>query len=375
VRPQTQTLDAPSRNAITAVDADSHIDENDETWSYMAENEQRYRPVQITQPFDKDFTLWVFDGTTRRRQVRDDIATRTTVETRELMDVDARLRDMDRMGVQTQIIYPSFFIPGITDRPQVELALRRSYNRWLAERCAKSGGRLRWVMLPPWMSIDKAVEEVRWAKDHGAVAVLKKGDCEAGHWPSEEYNFPVYAEAEKLDMAITFHVGTGEVDETRRVPIGAAYGGGGVPIQHAFRSLVFRAVPGRFPKLRWGFVEAGASWVPGVLYNLRHITDTIQNRPNVQPLIASSSAQLDTSGNILARNNLYVSCQTDEDLPYILRQCGEDNLMIGSDYTHNDSSQQMDFRAGLQCRVNDGDISQSAAQKIMVDNPRRFYGV
>jgi predicted TIM-barrel fold metal-dependent hydrolase len=357
-------------SAPGAIDADTHIDENPDTWSYLLESERAFTPYEIKVP-TQEHGAWIYDGMHRTKSVRNDQVTHTTAATRELLDIDARLRDMDSMGVDIQIIYPTFFITGITDRPEVELALRRSYNRWLAERCAQSGGRLRWIMVPPLLSMDRAIDEVRWAKDHGACGVLKKGDREAGYWPSESYFFPLYEEAERLDMPISFHVGSGAIEG--RGTRGAAYGAA-TPVVHAFQSLITRDVPSRFPNLRWGFIEANASWVPYVLYNLRHIVDTLKNRPNVSRL-SVGGARIDVEGNILARYGMYVSCQVDEDLPYILRHAGEDNLMIGSDYTHNDFSQQIDFATGLQKRADDGEIPQSAVRKIMYDNPRRFYAL
>ena len=110
------------------------------------------------------------------RFVRDDGNTRTTVETRELLDVQARLRDMDAMGTEVQVLYPTLFLMEATERPEVSTALRRSYNRWLADRCAESRGRLRWVCLPPLMNMDETIKELQFAKDHGACGILKKGD-------------------------------------------------------------------------------------------------------------------------------------------------------------------------------------------------------
>ena len=47
----------------------------------------------------------------------------------------------------------------------------------------------------------------------------------------------------------------------------------------------------------------------------------------------------------IVRSRMYVTCQVDEDLPYILKVAGEDSLMVGSDYTHRDSSMEYEFRA------------------------------
>ena len=72
------------------------------------------------------------------RFTRDDRLTRTTVESRELLDVQARLRDMDEMGTDVQVIYPTLFSMEATENPEVSTALRRSYNWWLADRCGES---------------------------------------------------------------------------------------------------------------------------------------------------------------------------------------------------------------------------------------------
>jgi predicted TIM-barrel fold metal-dependent hydrolase len=92
----------------------------------------------------------------------------------ELLDVEARVQAMDEMGVDVQVIYPSLFSKAIGSS-MAEFALTRSYNRWLADRCNQSGGRLRWIAVPPLHNIDKAIEELRFAKANGACGVLKKG--------------------------------------------------------------------------------------------------------------------------------------------------------------------------------------------------------
>ena len=47
--------------------------------------------------------------------------------------------------------------------------------------------------------------------------------------------------------------------------------------------------------------------------------------------------------NVYQENRIYVTCQVDEDLPYILQYVGEDNLIVGSDYTHRDPSMELEF--------------------------------
>ncbi len=357
------------------IDADTHVDETEDTWEYLAEDEQHLKPTTAyppnPDPSRPPSRYWMIDGHRQPRFIRSDANTRTTVQTRELMDVEARLRDMDAMGVEVQVIYPTLFLVGISERPDVDQALRRSYNRWLADRCERSKGRLRWVCLPPCSNVDEAVKELRFAKDHGAVGVLKKGDKEAGKWPNDPYYFPLYEEAERLNMPICFHVGSGVPD----FPPAREFSYGrfiriGMPAVHAFHSLILHSVPSKFPTLRFGVIEAGASWVPFVLYDLRRRLERFgQGDPNQR------GPSYEVPEDVLRKNRMYTSIQVDEDLPYILQYTGEDNLLLGSDYTHADASMEMDFPRLLQQRADRGEIPQSAVQKILYDNPRTFYGL
>lgn len=358
---------------MNAIDADTHVDENHATWEYLAESEQAYRPVQVLDP-EKPMGYWLIDGVQRFRPIRSDEVTQTTIETRELRDIGARLRDMDRMGVEIQVIYPTFFLNQVTARPDVALALARSYNRWMADRCAESNGRLRWIAVPPVFAVDDAAAELKWAKDHGACGVLKKGNEEAGYWPAEPYYHPLYAAAQELDMPICFHAGTGSVAPLHQFAAAAAYYRSPLPVVHAFQSLLALGVPAKFPELRWGFIEANSSWIPSVLYGLRRAQRMMRERPGMGGIIID---KLDTDlwENPLAANRMYVTCEVEEDLPYLLQYAGEDNLVIGSDYTHSDFAVDLDLVSGLDGRARAGDISESVASKITQANPRALYGL
>src|SRR5437773_5601974 len=98
---------------MPVIDADTHIDETEDTWAFMTEAEAALKP-QTGYPSNPDPTrrptrYWMIDGRRTIRFIRNDEQTGTTVETRELIDVDARLRDMDKMGVDIQVIYPTLF--------------------------------------------------------------------------------------------------------------------------------------------------------------------------------------------------------------------------------------------------------------------------
>ena len=86
-------------------------------------------------------------------------------------------------------------------------------------------------------------------------------------------------------------------------------------------------------------------------------------------------ARYTLDSDVMKSNRMYVTCQVDEDLPYIVRVAGEDNLMIGSDYTHRDQSMEFEFPRLLRERAGRGEISPSAVQKILYDNAKTFYGL
>jgi predicted TIM-barrel fold metal-dependent hydrolase len=55
-----------------------------------------------------------------------------------------------------------------------------------------------------------------------------------------------------------------------------------------------------------------------------------------------------------------------------LNYIGEDHLVIGSDYGHNDPSKEPEFVKHMRARE---DVAPSAIEKILCDNPRRLYGL
>jgi microsomal dipeptidase-like Zn-dependent dipeptidase len=46
--------------------------------------------------------------------------------------------------------------------------------------------------------------------------------------------------------------------------------------------------------------------------------------------------------NLLKEYGMFVTCENSDDLPYIVREAGEDNLVIGTDYGHTDISSDVD---------------------------------
>ena len=82
----------------------------------------------------------------------------------------------------------------------------------------------------------------------------------------------------------------------------------------------------------------------------------------------------DLSG-LFHEHRLYVTCQSQEDIPYLLTFGTEDHLMIGTDYSHADLSAEIGAIDILRRRADEGEFSQTAKRKILEDNPKTFYGL
>ncbi len=368
------------------VDADTHIIKHEGIWEFMDRELYSKRPVLLAGPSDTLYKgangFWLIDGSivpkpagkgsvAMANPASDNEKARVDIDqdVRELTNPVARIRDMDARDVDIEVIFSTLFITHLTDDADLEVALCRAYNRYMANACKDSGGRLQWVAVPPLRSIEDSVMEINIARENGAAGVLFRG-VEGDRSLAESYFFPVYAEASRLDMPICIHTGAGSpglsqvFDRTvsHNLPHVRA-----LPM-FAFRDLVAHKIPERFPDLRIGFIEAAASWVPYVIHHLRR-----SSKAPAQWLGGGETPKDDEWGPKMFRDNrLFVALESDEDIPYLLNFIGEDNVLIGSDYGHQDQSRDVGVVATLKARE---DLSATTKEKILSANPRRFYGL
>jgi predicted TIM-barrel fold metal-dependent hydrolase len=342
---------------MVKIDADAHVLETEKTWEYMEETDRKYRPqiVGCTDGSSND-EYWLVDGTLRLKSRN--VGKNTPMASRELRDVSVRLKHMDELGVDIQVIFPTIFIIPLTQRPEIELALCRSYNRWMADIWQQAKERLRWVAVLPLFSMDKVFEEAKSAKENGAVGIFLRGsECEK--LLSDSYFYPLYDAASRLDLPICIHSATGSTalfDYYKYETIGFAKFK--LVIVGAFHNLIMDKIPERFPRLKIAFLEVSAQWLPYVLTDLAkryHLQDR-----ELQPK------------SLLSRSRFYVGCETSDDLPYIIKAAGDDNLVVGTDYGHADSATELRALEGI---CNDPRLDPAVAAKILCDNPRSLYSL
>ena len=341
---------------MTIIDADAHVLESEHTWDYMLDSEREFRPKIVATPNDADSggESWLVDGRLhgKARNVGGD----TPRESREMADIAARIRHMDELEVDVQVLYPTMFLRPFTLRPEVELGLVRSYNRWLTDIWKSAPDRLRWVVVLPLLSMDKALEELRWSKENGACGIFVRG-VEGERRLSDRYFFPLYEEASRLDMPVCVHSATGNFMMHDFFEGECGFNRFKLAVIGAFHTVLFDGVPQRFPRLKFGFIEVSAQWIP---YALHDIARRFQRRKKT------------IGKDALRENRIYVACQTDDDLPYILKYSGDDNIVIGSDYGHADTASELDALRNLK---QTGELGAGVIDKILGDNPKALYGL
>src|SRR5262245_25287889 len=298
--------------AMATIDADAHVVESDRTWEYLDPADQQYRPRIVHPPGDSR-AYWFIDGKIRglarpvitaeqfaavSRQAGRKMD--TPEETRQAENVPARLRHMDELGIDVQVLYPTMFIESIADKAEVEIALCKAYNRWLVDIWSQSHNRLRWACVVPTEDIDTAVAEIELGRKNGACAVYMRS-IENGRLLHDPHFDPIYECAQTLDMAIGVHIANGTpwlIDLLSQRNGGGTFWKFRLSSVGAFHSVIMNGLMEHFPTLRMGFLEASAQWLPYVLKDLKR--------------------RLPAQGRTLAEHplaeyRLYVSCQTDDD--------------------------------------------------------------
>ncbi|MGH7824538.1 MAG: amidohydrolase family protein, partial [Candidatus Binatia bacterium] len=341
---------------MAVIDSDAHVLESERTWDYMLESERALRPRIVATPDNASSggESWLIDGTYigKARNVGQD----TAREAREMQDIKARIKHMDDLAVDVQVLYPTVFLRPFTRRPDVELAVTRSYNRWLTDIWKAAPDRLRWVAVLPLLTMDKALAEARFAKENGACGIFMRG-LEGDKRVSDSYFFPLYEEAARLDLPVCVHSGTGSFAVHEFFADECGFSKFKLAVVGSFHTLIFNEIPDKFPKTRFGFIEVSSQWVP---YAIHDFAKRFERR----------GIKVDKT-DVLRKNRIYVACQTDDDLPYVLKYSGDDMIVIGTDYGHNDTSSEI---LALRKLREAGDVPPHVVRKILDDNARALYG-
>jgi predicted TIM-barrel fold metal-dependent hydrolase len=359
------------------IDADTHISEGESMWSLMDKSMHPRRPLMLSVPEDTVFgnrnAFWLIDGeiypkaggkgsfalVTPSAQKVQEGRKDSTIPSREMTDIKTRVADMDKLNTAAQVVYPTLFLVYNTKDRELEVALCRAYNRFLAQACAQSAERIKWVAVLPLQSMRESIDEIRFAKQHGAVGIFFRG-IEGEYTLDNPYLFPVYEEAQRQNLSICIHTGCGvrAILEMFDISRNHTFGHTRVMPLLAFRDIIANKIPEQYPELRFGFIEAAAGWVPFLMHIIRRLQ--------------KEKFRFGSSAEMFCEYRLYVACEADEDISYLAKYTGDDHLLIGSDYPHSDPSREDQFVNAINVRE---DIAPQLKQKLLYDNARAFYAM
>jgi uncharacterized protein len=201
-------------------------------------------------------------------------------------DIELTRRWMDAMGIDAVCLFPTPMLGlPFAQRPEVEVAMARAYNRWLIETVLADEPRIRASLYLP---LSDPAATLKMVEDFGA----KKGVAgftiiSAAQRPvTDNLYCKTYAAIEERGLPLVFHAGlmgnahTSMQLCTRFMAVHA--------LSFSFSNILHmtnwlcNGMPERFPKLKTVWVESGLAWIPFVMQRL---DNEYMMRSNEVPLL------------------------------------------------------------------------------------------
>lgn len=368
---------------LPIIDCDSHVEECEATFAYLDPRYHDRRPLHadlhgIPKNSPQD-SYWLIDGRFFPRPAAYGGAmffgtpTSSTlarekpfsIPSQTLEDVGVRVADMDRVGIDVSVLFPTLFLTHVTDDPRYEAALMRSYNSWLAERCGQAPERLKWGALLPLRSPDDAVAEVRRAKELGAACYYTMGTA-GEHLLDHESLDPVYDAICEQGLPLCVHVGWSHPGLTATCNDSFASFGLSftLPVLMGFFAITGGGVLDRHPDLRVAFLEAGGDWLPYMLDRLDRYHWVVYHKFG-RPVSRHKPSEY------LQSHQVYLSVEGDEPgIPQVVQLIGEDRIMASADMPHAEARDNH-----LEEITERDDLTAQQKEKILTHNPARFYNL
>jgi predicted TIM-barrel fold metal-dependent hydrolase len=253
---------------------------------------------------------------------------------------------LDLLGFASQLVFTTFCLGnfGLDQGDDLELcyAAASAHNRMITDFCGVDR-RLLAVAYVPMEDFDRTLACAREAIALGAKALMIPSLCPRRHSPSHVGFEPLWALAQEAGLPIVLHVGGEEkmnpVYKVNGLPPVPDFHGGDdnftsvsyMPIPNAamqtLATLIFDGVFDRYPKLMWGAIELGASWLPGWMRALDSAAHAfVKNEERLR--------RLSDKPSLIVRRQLRVAPYPHEDAGWIIANSGEEMCLFSSDYPH-----------------------------------------
>lgn len=243
---------------------------------------------------------------------------------RSLMNLDQRLADMDRVGVDMQAlsIAPDLYFYNIETEPAVELC--RAQNEAIAGVVQEHPDRFVGLATIPLQSVDLAIDELERAVGELGLRGIQIGTNVNGKNLDEKEFWPFYQTVQKLGIPIMLHpisAAAAGADRLRRYSLGNFIG---IPFESAIAgsSIIFGGVLKDFPQLKFFLVHAGG-FLPYQRGRLEH-GYSMRKEPKVI---------IDHPPSKYYRLLYFDTVAHDQKtLAYLIDSTGSDRILLGSDH-------------------------------------------
>jgi predicted TIM-barrel fold metal-dependent hydrolase len=334
------------------ISTDDHVIEPPDVWEGRLRSRFQERAPRVVS--DEGADKWVFEGLTIANvglsvmagKAVEDYSPKAASysEMRPgCYDPSERLADMDRDGVEIEILYPT--VPGMAgstfiqlDDKDYALACLRAYNDWLADTwCATDPARLIGQVILPLWDIDLAVSEFERGMGLGHKALSFPNAPETLNLPgiADPHWEPLWDAAEAADVPITMHIASGAMRGD--LPLDPAAGAPAevfitvAPTSNftMLATLLFSGILARHPNLRFVSAEGGIGWLA---YLLQRADETWRKHRHW------TGGTLKEPPGYYFRRQVFANFLDDAVGLESRYAVGVDNLMFESDYPHSDTT-------------------------------------
>lgn len=242
-------------------------------------------------------------------------------------DLELRLADMDRDGVDAELVFPSLglMLPRIADREGQRTACQ-IWNDWAWDYTAPVRDRLIPAAMIPCIDFDDALAECKRTAAKGFAAFcLWEGlnNYNDARWD------PIFAFAAEQGIPLVFHTGVGNIN------IRALKGPGGALFNYTrqmndavdvITQLVAGGVLDRNPGAHILFAEHSAGWLWGLAERMDEVYHG--HAPSISPKLSRLPSQI-------VRDQVHLALQNDGNSSMAIRKgVGIDALLFATDYPH-----------------------------------------
>jgi predicted TIM-barrel fold metal-dependent hydrolase len=333
-------------------DADSHLMELADCLDPFLE--KKYRADYDALPKLKAWprgSSWVTEARAKqadaafRAGAAENILLRRDYEALGAFKPEDRPRALDLLGFKSQLVFTTWCLGNFGldgTNPELAYATAAAHNRMMVAFCSVDRRFLPTAYVP-LADFERATAIAKRAIEGGAKALMVPSVCPKGHSPSHIAFDPVWRMAEEAGLPIVFHVGGEEKIKpdyfANGMPKVKDFHGGEenftsvsymmiptAPMQ-TIATLIFDGVLDRFPTLKLGVIEQGASWVPSWMRFMDAGADAFRKGEERLKKLSMKPSEF-------VRRQVRVTPYPHEDAGWIIKNAGEEVCMFSSDFPH-----------------------------------------